>query len=155
GGDNVANVFVLGQRFPFLRFDGGPDDLNSVQTLEGAANERNTLGMWGSGFIEMLSREMTVELRALRDQAKSDAIGAGHDVVVSLDTKGVNFGSLTAHSDGTFDISAVVGVDAGLISGLPDLSIKPFHQKGVVSSLRVFTNNAENHHHGMQSSERF
>ena len=154
GGDNVANVFVLGQRFPFLRFDGGPDDLNTVQTLEGAANERNTLGMWGSGFIEMLSREMTVELRALRDQASADAIGAGHDVTVSLDTKGVNFGSLTAHSDGTFDVTGVVGVDAG-ISTAPDLSIKPFHQKGVVSSLRVFTNNAENHHHGMQASERF
>lgn len=36
-----------------------------------------------------------------------------------------------------------------------DLVIKPFHQKGVVVSLREFTNNAMNHHHGMQSVERF
>jgi len=154
GGDNVANVFVLGQKFPFMRFDGGADDLNEVHSLEDVADERNTLGMWGSGFIELLSREMTIELRGLRDQASADAANLGQDVTVSLDTKGVNFGSLTAHSDGTFDVSAVVGLDAGT-SAAPDLSVKPFHQKGVVSSLRVFTNNAENHHHGMQSSERF
>jgi CxxC motif-containing protein (DUF1111 family) len=148
GGDNVANVFVLGQRFPFIRFDGGPDDLNQVHTMEEFADERNTLGMWGSGFIEMLGREMTADLAAIKAQAIADAAGAGHDVTASLDTKGVNFGSITAHSDGTVDTSNVKGCDA-------DLLIKPFHQKGVVASLRVFTNNAMNQHHGMQPAERF
>ena len=33
--------------------------------------------------------------------------------------------------------------------------MKPFHQKGAVVSLREFSNNAMNHHHGMQSVERF
>jgi CxxC motif-containing protein (DUF1111 family) len=42
----------------------------------------------------------------------------------------------------------VEGVDA-------DLIVKPFHQKGVVVSLRQFTVNAFNHHHGMQASERW
>jgi hypothetical protein len=36
-----------------------------------------------------------------------------------------------------------------------DLIVKPFHQKGAVVSLREFSNNAMNHHHGMQPSERF
>ena len=31
----------------------------------------------------------------------------------------------------------------------------PFHQAGAVISLRQFTNNAFNHHHGIQSEERF
>jgi hypothetical protein len=60
----------------------------------------------------------------------------------------VNFGSLTAMPDGTLDTSAIEGVDA-------DLIIKPFHQAGVVISLREFTVNAMNHHHGMQAEERF
>jgi CxxC motif-containing protein (DUF1111 family) len=33
--------------------------------------------------------------------------------------------------------------------------IKPFHQAGAVFSLRQFSNNAFNHHHGIQSRERF
>jgi hypothetical protein len=31
----------------------------------------------------------------------------------------------------------------------------PFHQAGAVVSLRQFTNNAFNQHHGIQSEERF
>jgi len=60
----------------------------------------------------------------------------------------VNFGRITAHADGSVDVSKVQGVDA-------DLIIKPFHQKGVVNSVRVFTVNAFNHHHGMEAVERF
>jgi CxxC motif-containing protein (DUF1111 family) len=37
----------------------------------------------------------------------------------------------------------------------PTLVIRPFHQAGNVISLRQFTNNAFNHHHGIQSEERF
>jgi CxxC motif-containing protein (DUF1111 family) len=37
----------------------------------------------------------------------------------------------------------------------PDLVVKPFSQKGVVNSIRVFTVNAFNHHHGMEAVERF
>ena len=35
-----------------------------------------------------------------------------------------------------------------------DLIIRPFHQKGAAVSLREFSNNAMNHHHGMLSTER-
>ncbi len=62
--------------------------------------------------------------------------------------KGVSFGSITAYPDGTVDTTAVEGVNT-------DLIVRPFHQKGVVVSIREFSNNAYNHHHGMQAVERF
>jgi hypothetical protein len=37
----------------------------------------------------------------------------------------------------------------------PSLIIRPFHQAGRVVSLREFSNNAFNHHHGIQPTERF
>src|SRR5258707_6242176 len=37
----------------------------------------------------------------------------------------------------------------------PTLIIRPWHQAGNVVSLREFTNNALNQHHGIQSTERF
>ena len=150
GGDQVANVFVLGQRFPFVDFasPAGEGDGFQAHTLSGVANERNTLGMFGAGYVELLARELTVELQAIRAAAVAAATGAGHDVTRALVAKGIAFGSVTAHGDGSVDTSAVEGVDA-------DLVVKPFHQKGVVVSLREFSNNAVNHHHGMQSSERF
>jgi hypothetical protein len=129
-------VFVLAQNNDPVTFD--------VRD----ANERNTLGMMGSGLIEALGREMTADLMALRADALQEASEKGSLVTVSLDTKGVNFGKLTAEPDGTVDTSGVVGVD-------PDLIIKPFSQKGVTRSVREFTVNAMNHHHGMEAVERF
>jgi len=137
-GDFVANVFVLGQ---------AADPVLDTTSAE-FSNNRNTLGMFGSGPIEMLAREMTTDLHKLRDSALLKSAKIGEAVIVSLDTKGVNFGSLTAFPDGTIDTSNCEGVDA-------DLIIRPFHQAGVVVSLREFTVNAMNHHHGMQAEERF
>lgn len=148
GGDNVANVFVLAQRLPHVNFDGGAGDGFAEQHLDTVGNERNTLGMFGAGFIELLAREMTVELQRTRQATVEAARRSGRPATAALVAKGISFGLLTAKPDGSLDTSAVDGVDA-------DLVIKPFHQKGVVVSLREFTNNAMNHHHGMQSSERF
>jgi hypothetical protein len=134
----VANVFVLAQLL---------DPVTDSVSAE-FSNERNTLGMNGSGAIEMLAREMTVDLLALRQLAIRKARQFGREYAVSLVTKGVNFGQLIAHPNGSVDTSKVKGVDA-------DLIIKPFSQKGVVNSVRVFSVNAFNHHHGMQAVERF
>ncbi len=137
-GDFVANVFVLAQT------------LDPVTPSVDAAfsNERNTLGMMGAGPIEMLAREMTNELIATRETARAEATESGLPITRALTAKTVSFGSITVLADGTVDPSAIEGVDW-------DLIIKPFHQKGAVVSLREFTNNAMNHHHGMQSVERF
>jgi Di-haem oxidoreductase, putative peroxidase len=137
-GGFVANVFVLAQ---------GLDPVTESVSGE-FSNERNSLGMNGSGAIEMLAREMTGDLLAIRDAARSEAGLSGRDVSLPLITKEVKFGQITARPDGSLDTSKVEGVD-------PDLIIKPFHQKGVVNSVRVFTVNAFNHHHGMQAVERF
>jgi len=56
GGDNVANVFVLAQARDFVQFDGGDGDGEAGLTLDSVGNERNTLGMFGSGYIELLAR---------------------------------------------------------------------------------------------------
>ncbi|MCB9845772.1 MAG: hypothetical protein H6811_07305 [Phycisphaeraceae bacterium] len=137
-GDFVVNVFVLAQTLDPVTFSVHPD----------FSNERNTLGMNGSGPIEMLAREMTDELLATRDRCASEAARLGIPVTKTLLAKGVFFGQITIMPDGMIDPSEIEGVDW-------DLIIKPFHQKGAVVSLREFTNNAMNHHHGMQSVERF
>ena len=137
-GDFVANVFVLGQ---------AADPVLNTTDAE-FSNNRNTLGLFGSGPIEMVAREMTRDLHHIRDETIVEATATGQLVVASLDTKGVNFGMITARPDGTVDTNAIQGVDA-------DLIIRPFHQSGVVVSLREFTVNAMNHHHGMQAEERF
>ncbi len=138
GGDFVANVFVLAQAL---------DPVTDSVAAE-FSNERNTLGMFGSGAIEMLAREMSVELQNIRKSAISQAVETGSPVTRSLVAKGVGFGSITAYADGFVDTGQVQGID-------PDLVVKPFHQAGVVVSLREFTVNAFNHHHGMQAEERF
>jgi hypothetical protein len=141
-GDFVGNVFVLAQ---------AADPVSRIILNEDFSNtwlERNTLGMFGSGAIEMLGREMTADLQAEQQGAISHAESSGTSATVNLLTKGVSFGSLTAHPDGSVDTSAVVGVD-------PDLIIKPFSRKGAFRSLRDFTVTAMNQHHGMQAVERF
>jgi hypothetical protein len=110
--------------------------------------------MFGSGFIEMLARQMTEELRALRDTLP--ATGGS----VALVSKGVSFGTLTRNPGGSWDTSAVTGLGAASVATnggttAPNLILRPFHQAGAVVSLRQFTNNAFNHHHGIQTVERF
>lgn len=161
GGDIVANVFVLGQRFDFVTFDpddemitgGSRDERGEVSVLEEVGNSRATLGMFGSGYIEMLARQMTADLQAIRD-----SIEVGR--TKRLRSKGVSFGWLTRRADGSWDTTAVRGLPAPSLTTTgpdnpPSLVIRPFHQAGAVVSLRQFTNNAYNHHHGMQATERF
>lgn len=160
-GDFVANVFVLGQRFDFADFDAGVgrptvasrDERGQQVSLETVANSRSTLGMFGSGYVEMLARQMTKDLQAIRDAMQP---GESRPLV----SKGISFGTLTRHKTGGWDSSKVEGLpytstftdDQAM---KPTLLVLPFHQAGAVVSLRHFTNNALNHHHGIQSEERF
>jgi hypothetical protein len=160
GGDRVSEVFVLGQRFDFLDFDhlnshptrGATDELGNVVTMETAFNERKTVGMNGSGFIEMLARQITADL-----QTERNATPPGTSV--ALTSKGISFGNLIHHADGSWDTSQVQGLPApSLITAggaSPSLAIRPFAQVGNIVSVRQFTNNAFNHHHGIQTEERF
>ena len=161
GGDIVANVFVLGQRFDFASFDAtrpglavnGVDEKGRPVNLQNIANSRKTTGMFGSGFIEMLARQITADLQAIRDSMPPGQSKA-------LTSKGISFGVLHRNQDGTWDTSKVEGLPrASVVSHSakepPNLIIQPFTQAGNVVSLREFTNNAFNQHHGIQSEERF
>lgn len=160
GGDIVDNVFVLGQRFDFATFDssdtnptrGGVDERGNPVMLQSIADSRKTIGMFGSGFIEMLARQITADLQFIRDHT---AAGTQHALV----SKGISFGTIARRPDGTWDVSRVEGLPAPSLatsgSTPPSLLIRPFSQAGNVISLRQFTNNAFNHHHGIQSEERF
>jgi CxxC motif-containing protein (DUF1111 family) len=160
-GDFVTSVFVLGQRFDFLTFDrsdrvttrGSVDEQENPVSLQSAANLRVTTGMFGAGYLEMLARQMTAELQAIRDSVKP---GETKELVA----KGVSFGRLTHRKDGTWDVSQVQGLGRVSLAAptpvdRPSLLIRPWHQASNVVSLREFTNTAFNQHHGMQSTERF
>ena len=160
GGDRVTEVFVLAQRFDHLTFDhsdgiplrGAVDESGKFVTMGNATNDRKTIGMNGSGFLEMVARQMTADLQAIT--AATPPGGSSR-----LVTKGVAFGSLTHNADGTWNTSQVAGLPAPSVKTTgttpPTLLILPYHQAGAVVSIRQFTNNAMNHHHGMQSEERF
>lgn len=161
GGDFVTNAFVLGQRFDFITFDRGDhmptaaavDETGQPATLQEVANLRATTGLFGAGYLEMLARQMTEELQAIRDTIE---LGEAKD----LTALGTDFGRLALSGDGLWDTSEVTGL--GRLSLLstdshhpPTLVIRPWHQSSHVVSLREFTNTSFNHHHGIQSTERF
>ena len=161
GGDRVSSVFVLGQRFDFASLDhndsmmtrGAIDEAGNFVTFGSISNERKTVGMNGSGFVEMLARQMTEELQSLRDATPPGG-------AMDLTSKGISFGVIRRKVDGAWDTSRVEGLPKpSLLSSGPEsppsLIIRPFHQAGAVVSLRQFTNNAFNHHHGIQAEERF
>lgn len=160
-GDIVANVFVLGQRFDNVTFDptdatptrGAFDESGVMPTLNAIANSRATTGMFGAGYLEMLAREITFDLQA---QARGLAPGES----VALRSKGISYGTLARGADGSWDTSGVDGLPRPSLASdgpadPPNLIIRPWHQAGAVISLRQFSNNAYNHHHGIQSTERF
>lgn len=137
-GDFSANVFVS-EGFQHSDFD----------TIDPQfSNERNTNHLFGAGLVELLAREMSAELQSLRHDALRMARETGQKTSMELVAKGVSFGRLDAYPDGRVDPDAIQGVDQ-------DLVIRPFSHKGVMTSIRQFTINALNDHHGMQATERF
>ncbi len=96
--------------------------------------------LFGSGGIELLGKEMTQDLQALKAQAE-----ANPGVDVRLVTKGIDFGVIR-FENGVLDTSRVEGVD-------PDLVVKPFGRKGQFPSVRAFDIEAMMFHFGMQPVE--
>jgi hypothetical protein len=160
GGHFTANAVLIGQRFDFLTFDhadtvplrGALDERGQPTKLQ-SFNSRATIGMFGAGFVEMLARQITEDLQAIRN-------GTGPGQTRPLTSKGITYGSIARRSDGTWDTTRVEGIPASSLASTgasdpPSLVIRPFHQSGTVISIREFTNNAFNHHLGIQSTERF
>jgi hypothetical protein len=76
------------------------DERGEPVTLQTRANSRATLGMFGAGFIEMLARQMTADLQAIRDDTRP---GQSNRLV----SKGISFGAISRHLDGSWDVSNV------------------------------------------------
>ncbi len=143
----IAPLFITGSFFgtPGVK----PCKPTVITTSTGFFNvftERGSLGLFGSGAIELLSREMTDDLQNEKTNGLASALSLGHDVVVTLQTKGVQFGQLTARPNGTVDTSLVQGVS-------PDLVVRPMGRKGQNKSIRHFSLEAFNRHLGMQPDE--
>ncbi len=105
---------------------------------------RNPPAVIGLGFVQALAAEMSNELQQQRDAALATAADTGEAVTVTLRTKEVEFGALTAEPDGTLDLDALHGVDS-------DLVVKPFGWKGDVATLRRAIEDAALVHFGIQS----
>lgn len=161
GGDFVTNVFVLGQRFDAVTFDpadklptkGTVDESGQPVSVQAISNLRSSTGMFGAGYLEMLARQITNDLQCIRDAMQR---GQTKELVA----KGISFGKLTLTKGGLWDTTAVTGLPRQSLittssNDPPKLIIRPWHQAGNVVSIREFTNNAYNHHHGIQSTERF
>jgi cytochrome c peroxidase len=138
GGDFATNVFVMADSKTTVKDSVSPEFVN----------ERMTVSIFGAGPIEMLAREMTQELHGIRMTAINHAFLCSCNVPAHLTTKGIDFGDIVAHGDGTVDTRKVVGVSS-------DLTVRPFHQNGAAVSIRQFTNEGMNQHLGLQSQELF
>ncbi|GIR91245.1 MAG: hypothetical protein CM15mP91_0150 [Chloroflexota bacterium] len=146
GGDNSNNVFGLASDIDFATLEGSvgsEDDSSSVLDI---TNERNTIGVFGSGLVELLSREITSDLLNIVEKSKKSSIEENKVIKADLESKGINYGYIEVHPNGFVDRSNVDGIDS-------DLVLRPFIQKGVIGTLRDFSNISMNHHHGMQSEE--
>ncbi|MFN0058359.1 MAG: cytochrome c4 [Planctomycetota bacterium] len=109
-------------------------------------DSRDAPHLFGLGLQEMLADEITQALRAIRQQAIADAAATGVTKTRALISKGINYGSITAHPDGSVDTSAVQGVDH-------DLRVRPFFAEGKTISIREFVVGAFNAEMGLESPD--
>jgi hypothetical protein len=110
--------------------------------------------LFGGGGVELLGKEMTMDLQYLLDVAQ----GASAGTVVSLDTHGVNFGYITSLGGGDVDLSGIEGI--GFTPEVNEerspeevLVVRPFGRKGENFSMRDFDRGAMQFHFGMQPVE--
>lgn len=141
-----AIVRIGGQEFLLARIfgngNGGPIRSTGITSMSfdvSLAAGTHTLTLGGFNNQKTLSDELTSIFY-------NDVLlqgSAGQPVIRPLDTKGVNFGSITAFSDGTVDTSNVEGVDE-------DLRVKPFFHQGGTISMREFIAGALKAEMGME-----
>jgi hypothetical protein len=99
--------------------------------------------LFGGGGTELLAKEMTYDLQQLLAQAEAAPAGT----VISLDTHGVSFGTVTSLGGTNVQIDNQ-GIDT-------DLVVKPFGRKGENFSMRDFDRGAMQFHFGIQPQELF
>jgi hypothetical protein len=125
--------------------------------------ERNTPHVFAPGAIQRLAEEMTDGLADDQQRLVNEVCSAGGTRSVTLDTKGVNFGTLRATRTRSspcrvdFDTTSVRGVDFQPSVENPAspvaLIVRPFQWKGSVAFLRDFNRGASHNELGMQAVE--
>lgn len=112
-------------------------------------DSRDAPHLFGLGLKEMLADEITQDLRALRQQAIAEAQSgpSNRTVTKQLNSKGVNYGSISAKRHGN-----KVEVDTAGVRGVnTDLRVRPFFAQGGTISIREFFVGAFNAEMGLQS----
>jgi len=109
-------------------------------------DSRDAPHLFGAGLVEMLADEMTRDLRKTRRQALHWSGWLKGPITLSLESKGVHFGRITAFPDGRLDTSRVAGVDA-------DLRVRPFFAQGGSFGLREFIVGAFKDEMGLESAD--
>ena len=107
-------------------------------------DSRDAPHLFGLGLQEMLADEITTDLRAIRDRAVADARRFRNTVTRTLTSKGINYGTIRAFSNGSVSTNGVRGVDA-------DLRVRPFFAHGGTISIREFVVGAFNDEMGLQA----
>jgi hypothetical protein len=103
----------------------------------------NSPFLFGSGGVELLAKEMTVDLQNAVRRAQLTP-----GVQLKLQSKGIPFGHITFNaSTGVLDTSRVRGV-------AEDLVVRPFGRKGERRTVRDFDVDALSFHFGMQPVEQ-
>ncbi len=109
-------------------------------------DSRDAPHLFGLGLKEMLADEITSDLRRLRAEGVARAGVLRRDVTVTLASKGIRYGMLVAHANGSIDTSGVDGVD-------PDLRVRPFFAQGGTISIREFVVGALQNEMGLQAPD--
>lgn len=107
-------------------------------------DSRDAPHLFGLGLKEMLADEITADLRVIKAEAIADAAAHHHSVTKRLNSKGINYGTITANPDGSVTTLNVQGVD-------PDLRVRPFFHHGGTISIREFVVGALNAEMGLQA----
>ena len=109
-------------------------------------DSRDAPHLFGLGLKEILADEITTDLRNIRQQAITQAAKSGHSVTLSLQSKGINYGSISAGPSGSVDTSHVQGVDL-------NLRVKPFFAEGSTTSIREFVVGALHKEMGLEVND--
>ncbi len=131
--------------------------------LIGQFIQRNTPHVFAPGAIQRLAEEMTDDLAADQQRLVNAVCSLGGTRTVSLDSKGVNYGTLAATRTQaspcrvSFNTDGVRGVDFQPPVDNPaapvSFVVRPFQWKGSVAFLRDFNRGAAHNELGMQAVE--
>ena len=107
--------------------------------------------LFGGGGVELLAKEMTVDLQRALAAARTAAAGT----VTELTTHGIDFGHIESLGRGrvTLDVEGIGFTDNATRSPEEILVVRPFGRKGEKFSMRDFSLGAMQFHFGMQPVE--